>query len=160
MGTTKPSKELLFLSLGSVPILRHCAARKKAILMEFRRYPAWWLFKGCLRRSLCLQRKKSFPEMVISCFACKRFLPFWPWNHWWVTERMRWWGLCHQLRIGAALCSSRMAEDSVVPIAVSLTKGPSWAPRVQCIESLKYTWSMQALFNFFFFIFYEDRHKM
>lgn len=87
--------------------------------------------------------------MVISCSACKRFLPFWPGNEWlkgWGSEVcMISWGL------GAALCSSRMAEGSVFPTAVLLTKGPSWAPHVQCIESLKRTWSMQALFNLLFF---------
>jgi len=34
-----------FPSLGTVPSLRHCTARKKAILIEFRRYPCLTLFQ-------------------------------------------------------------------------------------------------------------------
>ena len=88
MWTTKQMvRGALFPSLGSVPSLRHCTVRKKAILIDFRRYLAWHFFRGCLRASLWLHqtsaaKRASFPEMETSCSAHKRFLSFWPWNRW------------------------------------------------------------------------------
>lgn len=88
MGTTKRMvRGAPFPSLGSVPSLRHCTARKKASLIEFRRYPAWHFLKGCLRGILWLHQTSaaktaSFPEMGTSRSTRKRFLSFWLCNWW------------------------------------------------------------------------------
>lgn len=83
MRTTKVVREVPFFSLGSVPSPSHCIA----ILVEFRRYPAWRFFQGCLRVSwwtaqTSAAKRVSFPEKGASCSTHKRCLSFWPGDYW------------------------------------------------------------------------------
>lgn len=107
MGTTKQSKELSF----------HLAQFLCSSIALPEKKPSWESsedtspddFSKAVQEVACdctkplLQRRKSFPEMLICCSACKWLLPFWSWNHWSVTEGMRWWGLYDQLRTWGSL---------------------------------------------------------
>lgn len=162
MGTTKRMvRGFPFPSLGSVPSLRHCTARKKANLIEFRRYPAWHFLKGCLRGILWLHqtsaaKRASFPEMGTNCSTHKRFLSFWLCN-WWCkvsdcrdgvvrSAGMGWWGLHDQLCLGT-WGSLVQLQDGWRHCAshCSLTGWRGFlnsAPLNQRIQSLKCMWSM------------------
>lgn len=124
---------------------------KPSCCIEFRRYPAWHFFKGCLRGSSWLHqtsaaKRTSCHEMGTSSSTPKRFLSFWLWNCGLGTAEMGWWGLHRPPCLGT--------WDRLVQLQsgwrhyASHCDHAGWrgflnsTPLAQCIESLKCVWSM------------------